>query len=191
VKLIIGLGNIGAEYLNTRHNLGFRCLDRWAAIHKKKFAHDKLFSYLKLSETVMIKPSTFMNRSGMALREALRRWTFDDILVVYDDIELPAADLRIRNGGGDGGHNGVKSLLQVTSPEELKRIRIGIGRPEGLDVTDYVLEAIPASQSEELDRAINLVAGFLDIFAKTNFIVLLNEYSKWKKSYSEVSASES
>ncbi len=191
MKLIIGLGNIGAEYQNTRHNLGFLCLDKWAATRKKKFTGDKLFSYINHSGTVLIKPCTYMNRSGMALREAMRRWTFDEVLAVYDDIELAPAELRIRSGGGDGGHNGVKSLLEVVSPDSLKRIRIGIGRSADQDVTDYVLEEIPTSQSEELNNAMIVAAGFLDTFVRSDFNALLNEYSKWKKSYSDANASES
>lgn len=184
MKLIIGLGNIGAEYQDTRHNLGFLCLDKWADTHKKRFSADKHYSYITRSGVVLIKPATYMNRSGLALSHAIQCWKPDEILAVYDDIELPLAELRIRSGGGDGGHNGVKSLLEVVSPDELKRIRIGIGKPQREDVTDHVLQPFLPSEKEEISKTIDLTAGFLDIFCRTNFHALLNEYSKWKKSYS-------
>lgn len=184
MKLIIGLGNIGAEYQNTRHNIGFLCLDKWAASHKKRFSEDKLFSCVKLGDTVLIKPGTYMNRSGLALKDAMKRWSPDEILAVYDDLELPLAEIRIRNGGGDGGHNGVKSLLEVLPPDSIKRIRIGIGKPEQQDITDYVLAPFLTQEVEEITKAVELAAGFLDTFCRSDFNALLNEYSKWKKSYS-------
>ena len=191
MKLIIGLGNIGAEYHYTRHNVGFLCLDKWATSHKRKFSNDKLYSYASYPDAVLIKPATYMNRSGLALDHALKRWKPDEVLAVYDDIELPLAELRIRNGGGDGGHNGVKSLLDVVASDDLKRIRVGIGKPEQQDVTDYVLLPFEPVEAVQIAKTSELVAGFLDIFCRSNFNALLNEYSKWKKSYSGQNAPES
>ncbi|MDZ4182998.1 MAG: aminoacyl-tRNA hydrolase, partial [Candidatus Cloacimonadaceae bacterium] len=139
MKLIIGLGNIGEDYSHTRHNVGFLCLDEWARARKKSFSADRDFDFIKLDQAVLLKPKTYINLSGMALKIALERWKASEVLVVYDDLELPLADLRIRSGGGDGGHNGMKSLSEVLPYDELKRIRVGIGRDTELDPADYVL----------------------------------------------------
>lgn len=184
MKLIIGLGNPTAEYKNTRHNIGFMCLDLWAQKHGKSFAHERLFDSIKLREAVLIKPNTYMNCSGDALKEALSRWKISDILVIHDDLELEPAQLRIRNGGGDGGHNGMKSLFLVTPPSELKRIRIGIGRNITGQVSDFVLSEITDSEMELLTPVMQLSCRFLDTYIKYDFNQVLNEYSKWKKSYS-------
>ena len=125
MKLIIGLGNPGKEFANNRHNLGFICLDRWALGRERNFAKGDVFDYIVLKRAVLIKPKTWMNRSGEAIKQALKQWIISEYMVIYDDIELPVAKIRIRQGGGDGGHNGIKSLLAVIPPEELKRIRIG------------------------------------------------------------------
>ena len=184
MKLVIGLGNPSAEYSHTRHNLGFMCLDRWANKHGKSFGKDKHFEYLRISNTVMMKPLTYMNRSGIALKEALQKWQITDTLVVYDDLELEPALIRIRRGGGDGGHNGMKSLFMVTPPENLKRIRIGIGRDPQMDPADYVLQAMPEHEEKQYAPVLDLAGRFIDTYIKYDFDEMLNEYSKWKKSYS-------
>lgn len=187
MKLIIGLGNIGAEYVNTRHNVGFLCLDHWAAKHKYSFSHDTTFDFIKKSSVCCIKPNTYMNRSGLALSEAKRRWKISDYLVIHDDIELPLAKLRIRNGGGDGGHNGLKSLFDVQPPEDLKRIRVGIGRNED-EPRDYVLDCFQDEERETLQTSLQKVTELIDIYIKHDFSAVLNQYSIWNKSYSGAKA---
>ncbi len=185
MKLVIGLGNPSAEYQYSRHNIGFVCLDRWASKHGKSFAKEKHYDYLCVSDTVLMKPSTYMNRSGQALKDALQKWQINDTLVVYDDLELEPALIRIRRGGGDGGHNGMKSLFTVLPPENLKRIRIGIGRNPEMDAADYVLEAMPESEWAAYEPTLKLAEKFIDTYIKYDFNEMLNDYSKWKKSYSE------
>ncbi|HPM04763.1 MAG TPA: aminoacyl-tRNA hydrolase [Candidatus Cloacimonas sp.] len=189
MKLVIGLGNPTAEYANTRHNLGFICLDKWAAQKKKDWSQDTLFDFIQTRSTVLIKPKTWMNRSGVALEEALRRWKINDVLVVYDDLELAPAVLRIRQGGGDGGHNGIKSLFDVKRPDELKRIRIGIGRSSTLEPHDHVLGEMGASEQEILAPALELAVKLTDTYVRSDFSQVLNEYSNWKKSYSTAKSS--
>lgn len=191
MKLILGLGNPGMQYQNTRHNIGFICLDEWARSHKKAFKQDSMFAYIHTPKAVLIKPLTWMNRSGVAAREALRRWDIDQSLVIYDDLELPAGSLRIRNSGTDGGHNGIKSLLEVINGNDLKRFRIGIGREDNSDARDYVLQAPTPAQAEAIQATIGKAVELLDLFIHRDFTAVLNEYSKWKKSYSEGQPSES
>ncbi len=184
MKLIIGLGNPTIEYRNTRHNIGFICLERWAAKHGNSFSHDKLFDYLCLKDTVLLKPNTFMNCSGEALKVALSKWKITETLVIHDDLELEPTVLRIRQGGGDGGHNGMKSLFTVLPPSDLKRIRIGIGRNPDISVTDYVLSEIPEAEWVLFNPVLELAGKFVDTYIKYDFDSMLNDYSTWKKSYS-------
>lgn len=184
MKLVIGLGNPTGEYEKTRHNLGFMCLDRWAAEHDKSWAKSKDFDYVATRSTVLIKPLTYMNRSGTALKEAMQKWKIGETLVIYDDVELEPAQIRIRAGGGDGGHNGVASLFSVLAPDQLKRIRIGIGKNASEPMADYVLSEFGDDEIDCLRSVIALAAKFVDTFIKYDFNQVLNEYSIWKKSYS-------
>ena len=186
MKLVIGLGNIGEEYSRTRHNVGFLSLDHWARAHKQSFCKDKLFDFINKRDVCLIKPNTYMNRSGLALAEALSRWKCSETLVVHDDIELPLSKIRIRNGGGDGGHNGVKSLLEVQAPDMLRRLRIGIGRDEG-NPRDYVLDEFDDGELQKINECLSTVNELIDIFIKLSYNEMLNQYSKWKKSCSEAS----
>ncbi|MCB5261723.1 MAG: aminoacyl-tRNA hydrolase [Candidatus Cloacimonetes bacterium] len=185
MRLILALGNHPPRYQNTRHNIGFICLDRWASSHKLGFSSDDLYDYLIFRQVVAIKPKTFMNLSGKALRAALLRWKISESLIVHDDIELQPTQLRIRSGGGDGGHNGLKSCFEVMPPSELKRIRIGIGRSSHLPADKYVLQDFEAGELDNYAECLKLVSGFLDTYAATEFSQMLNDYSQWKKSYSD------
>ncbi|MDD3235227.1 MAG: aminoacyl-tRNA hydrolase [Candidatus Cloacimonetes bacterium] len=184
MKLVIGLGNPTEEYRNTRHNLGFICLEKWTEKHGSSFSHEKLYDYLRVKETILLKPNTFMNCSGDALKDALTRWKITDTMVIYDDLELEPALIRIRQGGGDGGHNGMKSLFTVIPPNELKRIRIGIGRNPDIGVSDYVLSEISQPEWDLLNPVLELAGKFVDTYIKYDFDQVLNDYSTWKKSYS-------
>ncbi len=184
MKLVIGLGNPTSEYEKTRHNLGFMCLDKWAVKHNKNWTTGKNFAYITTRSTVLMKPATYMNCSGMALQEAMQKWKASDTLVVYDDLELEPAQIRIRNGGGDGGHNGIASLFTALAPDQLKRIRIGIGKDETKSMSEYVLSEFSDSELEQLKPVIELAVRFVDTFIKYDFNQVLNEYSRWKKSYS-------
>lgn len=184
MKLIIGLGNPGPRYRNTRHNLGFLCLDEWSRAHRKSFKSDALYEYLVLRNAVMIKPLTWMNLSGDAAKAASRKWEISESLVVYDDLELPLGAVRVRGGGGDGGHNGMKSLFDVLPADELKRLRLGIGKDPSRDAADYVLDEIPATDKQALEPVIKKAVEFIDIYINRDFTAVLNEFSKWKKSYS-------
>ncbi len=184
MKLVIGLGNPTSEYAKTRHNLGFICLDAWAEKHGKSWTNEPEYAFIQVRSAVLLKPNTWMNLSGLALKAALNRWKISDILVISDDLELPTATLRIRNGGGDGGHNGLKSLFTVKLPDELKRIRIGIGRGNDTAAQDHVLSELTETEWQALQPVTELVVRFTDTYIRHDFNQVLNEYSTWKKSYS-------
>lgn len=150
MKLIVGLGNPGRKYQYNRHNVGFMIVDKFAekygielSIKKKKavFGRGKCNG----QEVVILKPQTFMNLSGEAVLylASFFKVKTNDIIVVFDDTELPFGKIRIRKGGGSGGHNGVKSLINSLKSEDFPRLRFGIGRPKSdseQDLCEYVLE---------------------------------------------------
>lgn len=137
MKMIIGLGNPGAEYAHTRHNVGFMLIDKLAAdlrigVTKKKFNALIGETQIKGEKIILVKPQTYMNLSGDAVG-SLARWyklAPADMIVIYDDMDLPLGKLRLRPGGGSGGHNGMKSLIATLGSEKFPRMRIGIGRSQ-------------------------------------------------------------
>lgn len=162
--LIIGLGNPGKDYENTRHNLGFKTIDELARRLNVKNFKEKCKSFLaetKLDDhkVVLAQPQTFMNNSGEAVSELLswHKTGIQNLILIYDDVDLPIGTIRVRRGGGAGGHHGIESVMSHTLSSEFMRIRIGIGR-ESQDVSEYVLQNIPLSQSEKLAEAVNFAA---------------------------------
>lgn len=154
--LIAGLGNPGSAYDNTRHNIGFRAAERVAErlgvkIGKKKFRSlcaEAVYSDEKL---LIIKPQTFMNASGEALREAKEyyRIALEQVIVVYDELDLPLGNIRVNKGGGSAGHNGIRSIIASLGSGEFCRVRIGIGKPPGKkEARDHVLSGFPSDERE-------------------------------------------
>jgi PTH1 family peptidyl-tRNA hydrolase len=143
MKLIVGLGNPGPQYHWTRHNLGFLALE---ALGKKK-----------PSGVLLLKPTTFMNDSGTAVKKAVAKSGIEpqNILVICDDLSLPFGKIRIRPSGSDGGHNGLKSIINELGSKQFARLRMGIGEPEGTDTVDYVLGNFTPAQKKALAGFIN------------------------------------
>jgi len=143
MKLLVGLGNPGSKYTNTRHNAGFLALDHLAKTLKLKFSPDKHApAEVAVGEDFMlVKPTTFMNNSGVAVLDLLKRagLTPADLLVIYDDVDLPVGTFRYRKQGSSGGQNGMKSIIDILGTQDIARIRIGIGKDESRDTADYVL----------------------------------------------------
>jgi PTH1 family peptidyl-tRNA hydrolase len=159
--MVVGLGNPGPEYEKTRHNFGFRVLDRIAAGYRVPIGNQKYqaaFGSGKIGErdVVLVKPMAFMNRSGPPVWKLARKFQINsnDILVVHDDIDLAFGRIKIKEKGGHGGHNGLKSLVDAFGGE-FPRIRMGIGRPEEfMSVTDHVLGRFSEAEREFLDPLI-------------------------------------
>lgn len=148
MRLIFGIGNPGVRYKNNRHNVGFMFLDFLADKYSLKFKpskQDYYFAEHKIGENhfSLIKPSTYVNNSGIAAVQALSHFTsaIDDLLIVHDEVYLPLGTIRIKLSGGDGGHNGVGSIIYHTSSEDFARLRVGVGTPDESNKTlvDYVL----------------------------------------------------
>ncbi len=159
MKLVLGLGNPGRRYTRTRHNLGFLLLDRIAEARGIRIGDERCESLVGRGEweqesLVLAKPQTYMNNSGLAAAALLRRFRVRgaDLVVAYDDLDLPFGRLRIRCGGSAGGHRGLASILQHVADRDFVRLRIGIGRPpEGFDAVDYVLSRFSPEEQDSLD----------------------------------------
>ena len=154
MKLIAGLGNIGDKYCFTRHNAGFMVLDKLALDNNFSFREEsKLKCFLaKSNDIIYIKPITFMNLSGEAVRAVMDYYKIDvkDILIVYDDIALDLGRIRFRANGSDGGHNGIKSVIKHVGTKEFDRLKIGIGPQPNIPSENYVLQNFPKDQLETL-----------------------------------------
>lgn len=159
MKLVLGLGNPGRRYTRTRHNLGFLLLDRIGEARGIRIGDERCESLVGRGEweqesLVLAKPQTYMNNSGLAAAALLRRFRVRgaDLVVAYDDLDLPFGRLRIRCGGSAGGHRGMASILQHIADRDFVRVRIGIGRPpEGMDTVDYVLSRFSPEEQDSLD----------------------------------------
>ena len=157
--LVVGLGNPGKEYRETRHNLGFRVLEE---LYRGDWEEGDLYRYaeweLEGMPVVLIEPLTYMNRSGLAVGDAVERWgmTPEEVLVVLDDVNLPLGRLRLRMKGGDGGHRGLASVIEALGSECFPRLRLGVGRPEDGDLVKYVLSPF---DEEELQVVREMVEG--------------------------------
>ncbi|GFO66026.1 aminoacyl-tRNA hydrolase [Geomonas paludis] len=156
-KLIVGLGNPGPKYTWTRHNAGFMVLDRLASLSNIAVTR-KAFSGLAgdgnwAGERVyLLKPQTFMNLSGRSVAEALRfyKLSLSDLIVIHDDLDIPFGKVRLKEGGGHGGHNGLRSLGQELGSNAFARVRVGIGRPLHGDVVNFVLTNFAKEEMNEL-----------------------------------------
>jgi len=160
---VVGLGNPGKKYQQTRHNIGFRVIDRIAEQHNvsvgKKYC-DALVGEWTLDgeKIVLVKPQTYMNRSGAAIQGLLRKFraSAQEMVVVYDDIDLPFGRMRVRSGGSAGGHRGALSILESLAGASFPRIRLGIGRPpEGVDPADFVLATFKPEEGEAVETLID------------------------------------
>ena len=170
MKLIVGLGNIGEKYCFTRHNAGFMVLDKWALDNNVSFKEDKkLKSFItKIDNNLLIKPTTYMNLSGEAVRAVIDYYKIskDDILIIYDDISLDLGKIRFRANGSDGGHNGIKSIIQHLGSKGFDRLKIGIGPQPNIPSENYVLQNFPkechAILKDVLKKSTEAVEFYLD-----------------------------
>ena len=160
MKLIVGLGNPGNEYANTRHNMGFMVIDKILDelnIKLTKNKHKGTFVQTKIkgNDVIILKPLTYMNLSGDSIREVMNYFkiTIDDILVIYDDMDTEVGSLRLRLSGSAGGHNGLKSIIANLGSDKFKRIRVGIGKDPQIDIINYVLGKPKKEDADKIDAA--------------------------------------
>lgn len=160
--VIVGLGNPGSQYADTRHNIGFWCVDHLAKAYSIAFTRRHRLVHLgegviEGRQVALAKPRTYVNLSGQAVKYLLDRYgvTPQELLVIYDDMDLPPGKLRLRSRGSAGGHNGIKSIIEATGTQEFPRLRIGIGRPaEGQDWKEYVLGQMSPEERKLAEEAV-------------------------------------
>ena len=174
--LVVGLGNIGAEYANTRHNIGFMVLDAWAQASNISFESGRYGSTASVSfkgrKFILLKPSTYMNLSGKAVRYWMNELKIpvENLLVISDDLNIPFGTLRLRKNGSAGGHNGLTNINEMIGTQEYSRIRVGIGNDFGRGhQVDYVLGDFSEEEKQQVpelcDRVINGVKSWATIGA--------------------------
>ncbi len=159
--VIAGLGNPGKEYEETRHNMGYKAIDVLSSNENIEVRRSKFHSLfgrgtIAGKKVILVKPETYMNRSGIAVREAAMYFDVapENLIVIYDDIDLPAGSIRIRKSGGPGTHNGMKSVVQELGTKDFIRIRIGVGAAEsGEDLVDRVIGKVPEAEKKLLQQA--------------------------------------
>ena len=182
--LIVGLGNIGPDYENTRHNIGFMVLDAFAKASNIVF-QDKRYGFvaetrLKNKSLVLLKPSTFMNLSGNAVRYWLQKEKIEaeNLLVVVDDLALPFGMLRLKSKGSDAGHNGLKHIQQTIGTQQYARLRFGIGNDfaRGAQV-DYVLDEFSDEEKEVLPERMKTAVDIIRSFCLAGVDVTMNQYN--------------
>jgi peptidyl-tRNA hydrolase, PTH1 family len=183
--IILGLGNPGPRYLLTRHNAGFRVVDRLAKTLKSplyKVGYHSFYGRARLDGQVVIlaKPMTYMNRSGQAAAALCRYFSVEpeQMLVVCDDLELPAGRIRLRSKGGSGGHNGLSSIIEHLGSEEFPRLRIGIDRPANQDVADYVLDEFPADEEGLMEDVFTKATDAAMVFLKEGIEAAMNKFNQ-------------
>lgn len=183
MKLIVGLGNPGKKYEHTRHNMGFDVVDLFSELAKidiDKEAFKGLVGRSKVfgEDIYLLKPQTYMNLSGESVRELVSYFKIPtkDIIVIYDDLDLEPGKIRLRLSGSSGGHKGIQNIIESLGTEEIKRIRIGIGKPT-FDTIDYVLGKPLKEERPLIDEAINKAVDALKEILKNNFDSAMNKYN--------------
>lgn len=185
MKLIAGLGNPGKQYDNTRHNVGFMTIDKYAkkndiSINLSKY--DGLYNILTIGEekVILLKPQKYINLSGEVIKKFIDYFKIDinDVLIICDDLDLDIGRFRLRYKGSSGGHNGLKNIEQNLQTKEYKRIKIGISNNKEIDTKDYVLGKIDVDSKKIINDVIDNVINVLDDYTKISFDNLMNKYNK-------------
>lgn len=181
--LIVGLGNPGKDYENTRHNIGFDAIDVLADkynidINREKFKGVYGEGFIGGNKVILLKPTTYMNLSGESIRAVkdFYKLNDDEILVIYDDISLEVGRIRIREKGSAGGHNGIKSIISQLGSDEFPRIKIGVGQPKG-NLVNHVLGKFSKEEREVLNETLGAVASATEVVIKDDTKSAMNKFN--------------
>lgn len=187
MKLVVGLGNPGVKYENTRHNVGFKVIDELSksvsVSWREKFRAMIGESRVGDEKILLCKPLTFMNASGESVAEICRYYSSlnaqSDIVIVYDDMDFPPGQLKLRQKGSAGGHNGIKSLIHYLGTDEFSRVRVGIGRPRtGQDVVSYVLGTFGKEEQALVSESIVKAAEAIRFSLENSFDLAMNRFNE-------------
>ena len=191
MKLIVGLGNPGKTYAHNRHNAGFRCLNYFARLHSIRFDHSQCRAKIGLAETegeklLLAKPRTFVNLSGDPVACLVHKHDIplSNLLVIYDDLDLPLGKIRLRQSGGSGGHKGMKSIVSALGGEDFPRIRVGIGRPQIEEqsmsedaIVNYVLSDFSPQEEAIIKPVVAKVSEAIDCFLTQGIEAAMSKFN--------------
>ena len=193
MKIIVGLGNPGSKYKDSRHNVGFRCIDYIATrlsvpVKKRLCQSDTGRAAMAGEDVLLVKPRTFVNLSGEAVSCLLDKFHCgpDDLVVIYDDLDLPTGCLRLRLGGRSGGHRGIKSIISRIGSQDFFRVRVGISRPENTgggpvdeeEIIDYVLSGFPPDEEQLIRSAVTNSSEAVECLIAEGLGQAMNKYNK-------------
>ncbi len=180
------IGKPWQKYDGTRHNVGFMVIDEllrrngWK-VKKDKFSGQSAVETVNGEKIILLKPQTFMNLSGESIRPLTDFYNIraEDVLVIYDDLDLPTGKVRLREKGGHGGHNGIRSTIDHLGTKEFKRLRIGIGRPQNaMPVVDYVLRPFTKEEKHDAERSVKTAAEACEAWMEKSFPEVMNEFNR-------------
>lgn len=184
MKLIVGLGNPGKEYENTRHNIGFQTIDKFAqklgvSITKSKYNGFYAETLIDGEKVILLKPQSYINLSGEVIRKFVDFYKIpvSDILIIHDDLDLAVGTYKIKQKGSSGGHNGLKNIELHLGTQEYKRIKIGISNNKMIDTKDYVLGRLSKEEIKELESIEDIVLTILNDYFKVSFSELMSKYN--------------
>lgn len=184
MKMIVGLGNPGKEYENTRHNVGFMVLDNWMNKHNFTFDKNKLnglYSIIKYNneDVLVLKPLSFMNLSGTVIRAFMNYYKIDvnDLLVIYDDKDIALGSVKLKKNGSSAGHNGIKNIIENLKTEDFKRLKVGLSK-NNVDMVSFVLGKFNNDEMCKLNVVLNETNDILNDYFVMTFDNLMNKYNK-------------
>lgn len=184
--LVVGLGNPGSQYEDTRHNIGFKVIDNIAKeynieINRQKFKGIYGEGFIENEKVILLKPTTYMNLSGESIREVIDFYKLsnEEVIVIYDDISLNVGRLRIRDKGSAGGHNGIKSIIAHLGTDVFPRIKVGVGQPN-VDLVKYVLGNFTKEEMEVLEESIDAATKAVREMVKNNTTAAMNKFNGFK-----------
>ncbi len=183
--LIVGLGNPEKDYGSTRHNMGFNVINKLANQYKIEVTKSKFkglygTGMIEGEKVILLKPQTFMNLSGESIKEIIQFYKIEmeQLIVIYDDMDIEPGIIKVRKAGGPGTHNGMKSVVQELNTQDFKRVRVGIGRPQDKEnLVEYVIGAISAEDKEKLDKGTDLAKEAVIEVIKKGIDIAMNQFN--------------
>lgn len=184
---IVGLGNPGLKYSRTRHNVGFMVVDELSARMGVEFREKATYLVARTPEAVLVKPATFMNKSGIAVRDCLKRFSVEPsgLLIICDDLDMETGKIRIRRTGSAGGHNGVESVIQTLGTKDFIRVKIGIGRDPFLPPEEYVLRKFVREEIPVIKETVVAAADAVLEIIKSGVERAMNDFNRARPKQAE------
>ncbi|MBQ2409488.1 MAG: aminoacyl-tRNA hydrolase [Bacilli bacterium] len=183
MKLIVGLGNPGKEYVKTRHNIGFMAIDKYIENKnlnsKEKFGGIYYETNINGEKAILLKPQKYINLSGEVIIQFVKffKINIDDVLIIHDDLDMPVGKTKLRMSGGSGGHNGLKNIELYFKTKNYKRIKVGISNNKNIDTKNYVLGKFNNDDNKIIEESLNKIVNIIDDLPKLTFENLMNKYN--------------